>query len=80
MSESEHQEQKRPSGKLIALEGDTDTIATQLRLLPSSQKILILPSFQERLPEEKESNFDARSYVREVHAAFAERTLSLIHI
>jgi hypothetical protein len=62
-------------GKLLALEGDEDTISTQLRLLPPSQKILILPSFTESLPQNAEKqSFDARAFIRNVYSTFAERT------
>ena len=65
------------SGKLIALEGDADTIATQLRLLPPSQKILVLPSVLEKLSEDcDEKTFNAQTFVREVHTAFTDRTES----
>jgi hypothetical protein len=60
------------NGKLIALEGDYNILATQLRLLPPSKKFLIIPSIFETSTDKHE--FDARSYVRQVHIAFAERT------
>ena len=62
-------------GKLVALEGDADIISTQLRLLPPSQKILVLPSILENLPRDQDNDaFDARSFVRHVHNAFTDRT------
>lgn len=62
-------------GKLVALEGDVDTISTQLRLLPPSQKILVLPSVLENLPRDQDNDaFNARSFVRHVHNAFTDRT------
>lgn len=63
------------SGKLIALEGETNVIATQLRLLPPSQKILILPNFPETsvLEVEKEV-FNARAFIRELQKAVTQRT------
>jgi hypothetical protein len=73
-TESEREQQ---SGKLVALEGDTDTISTQLRLLPPSQKILILPALLDNVPEETNQRpFDARTYVRAVHNAFTEQSES----
>ena len=70
-TESEREQQ---SGKLVALEGDTDTISTQLRLLPPSQKILILPALLDNIPEEtNQRSFDARTCVRAVHNAFTKR-------
>ncbi|RDL38492.1 uncharacterized protein BP5553_02832 [Venustampulla echinocandica] len=68
---SKDQEQ---SGKLVAFEGDADTITTQLRLLPPSPKILVLPSFDNAPSQDKQGQlFDARAYIREVHEAFIER-------
>ena len=62
-------------GKLVALEGDIDTVATQLRLLPSSQKILVLPSLLDGLPQEANpQQFDPRTLIQDVYKAFAERT------
>jgi hypothetical protein len=70
-------EREQLSGKLVALEGDTDAISTQLRLLPPSQKILILPALLDNIPgETNQRSFDARTYVRTVHNAFTERTES----
>jgi hypothetical protein len=34
-------------GKLIALEGDTEMLATQLRLLPQLKKFLVISSMNE---------------------------------
>lgn len=59
------------NGRLIALEGDTEMLATQLRLLPQSEKFLVIPSMNEVFPANK--NFDPRSYVRAVHLAFEDR-------
>ena len=68
-------EQEHTGGKLVALEGDIDTISTQLLLLPSSQKILVVPSLLDNLPQiPTKDSFDARELVRDVHAAFTERT------
>ncbi|PVH77859.1 hypothetical protein DL98DRAFT_517174 [Cadophora sp. DSE1049] len=63
------------SGKLIALEGETSAIATQLRLLPPSQKILILPNFSEKfVPEVEKDAFDARAFIRDLQKAVTQRT------
>jgi hypothetical protein len=35
------------NGELIALEGDTEMLATQLQLLPQSEKFLVIPSMKE---------------------------------
>ncbi|KAK0127554.1 hypothetical protein ONS96_007088 [Cadophora gregata f. sp. sojae] len=63
------------SGKLIALEGDTNVITTQLRLLPPSQKILILPDIPEILvPDVEKTTFDARAFIRDLQKAVTQRT------
>src|SRR3954466_729909 len=68
-------ELQQHAGKLVALEGYVDAISTQLLLLPPSQKILVLPSLLETLPYPPINNpFNARAFVRHVHAKFAERT------
>jgi len=62
------------NGKLISVECDADFISTQLRLLPPSQKILILPPLLEDLPEQDGTgSFNARAFIRNVHTAFTER-------
>lgn len=64
-------------GKLVALEGDEKTIEIQLRLLPPSEKILVLPSFTESLPKTLEKQtFDAHAFVRDIYSTFVERTES----
>ena len=66
---------QQQSGKLVALEGDVDTVLTQLRLLPPSQKILVLPPILESLPQDIEAqSFNARAFIRDVHASFTEWT------
>jgi len=66
--------QQEVGGKLVAFEGDADTISTQLRLLPPSQKILILPSLLESVPKTTDKqSFNARAFIREVHTAFGQR-------
>lgn len=65
---------EQQSGKLVSLEGDEEAISTQLRLLPPSQKILILPSFIQDLSNGTDEKFNVRSIVREVHTVFTERT------
>ncbi|KAG9235022.1 hypothetical protein BJ875DRAFT_483635 [Amylocarpus encephaloides] len=72
MEENTVEEQRY--GKLVALEGDSDTISTQLRLLPPSQKIMVLRSFRDCLePDSKRQPFDARTFIRDVYFAFIER-------
>ncbi|KAL7624346.1 hypothetical protein AAE478_005908 [Parahypoxylon ruwenzoriense] len=61
-------------GSLVAFEGCQDAISTQLRLLPNSPKILLIPPFRYFM---KENNlaipFDARSHILMVHKACSER-------
>ncbi|RDW71353.1 hypothetical protein BP6252_07916 [Coleophoma cylindrospora] len=65
---------EQPLGKLVALEGDKEMISTQLRLLPPSSKVLVIPSILEHLPPSlEESEFDARTFIREVHTAYNKR-------
>jgi len=68
---------EQQSGKFIAFEGDVDAISTQLRLLPPSQKILILPSLVENLPPTTHNDdepFNAREFIRNVHTNFTQQT------
>ncbi|KAI1765838.1 hypothetical protein GGR53DRAFT_245547 [Hypoxylon sp. FL1150] len=60
-------------GSLVAFEGPLDTISTQLRLLPNSPNILIVPPLQHFLREQPDGPFDARSHILMVHRAFSER-------
>ncbi|RDW83139.1 hypothetical protein BP5796_04630 [Coleophoma crateriformis] len=65
---------EQPLGKLVALEGDKEMISTQLRLLPPSSKVLVIPSILEHLPPSlEESEFDARTFIREVHTVYNKR-------
>ncbi|KAJ3560926.1 hypothetical protein NPX13_g9135 [Xylaria arbuscula] len=62
-------------GSLVAFEGPQETISTQLRLLPNSPKLLILPSFQVFVQEsEGPSQFDAQSLILRTHEACRART------
>ncbi|CAH0041531.1 unnamed protein product [Clonostachys solani] len=57
-------------GSLVAFEGHPETISTQLRLLPTSPQILILPSIHCYLPtDDQTKEFEAHSYIRDVHEA-----------
>ncbi|OTB05432.1 hypothetical protein M426DRAFT_22024 [Hypoxylon sp. CI-4A] len=60
-------------GSLIAFEGPQDTISTQLRLLPNSPNILIIPSLRHFMKEGPEIPFDARSHILAVHQACRDR-------
>lgn len=66
-------------GSIVAFEGRPDTISTQLRLLPTSAQVLILPSVRcyisaDDLADDLEQDFDARLYVRQVHDALVARS------
>ncbi|KAI0406326.1 hypothetical protein F4802DRAFT_110931 [Xylaria palmicola] len=57
-------------GSLVAFEGPQEIISTQLRLLPNSPKILILPHFQYFLKDNDTSSpFDARLQILRTHEA-----------
>ncbi|KAI1431727.1 hypothetical protein GGR50DRAFT_697703 [Xylaria sp. CBS 124048] len=62
-------------GSVIAFEGPRDILSTQLRLLPSSPKLLVLPPVQSFFSKENAgSAFDARSHILETHEACDART------
>lgn len=61
-------------GNIIAIEGNADLVATQLRLLPPSSKILLLPALSTALPPVSAEPFEARRWVRHVYNAFTTRT------
>jgi hypothetical protein len=61
-------------GQVVSLEGDIQTIITQLRLLPPSPRVLTLPPFARslsRAPLESES--DARGFILQAHRSFTQR-------
>ncbi|RFU33583.1 hypothetical protein B7463_g2754, partial [Scytalidium lignicola] len=61
-------------GQIVAFEGDVDTIAIQLQLIPPSSKILIIPSLESSLPPTRQRGpFDPNSYIHHVHAALTAR-------
>ncbi|KAK6955366.1 hypothetical protein Daesc_003001 [Daldinia eschscholtzii] len=61
-------------GSLIAFEGPQDTISTQLRLLPSSPNILIIPPLQQFMKEGSPGiPFHAQSHILAVHNACCDR-------
>ncbi|SPJ72892.1 uncharacterized protein FTOL_02621 [Fusarium torulosum] len=61
-------------GSIVAFEGRGDTISTQLRLLPSSPRILILPSIQSYVSDEgMEDQPEIRGYVKKIHEAAVAR-------
>ncbi|KAI1639389.1 hypothetical protein F4809DRAFT_139978 [Biscogniauxia mediterranea] len=62
-------------GSLVAFEGPEETTLTQLRLLPSSSKILIVPSHRHFIKRDTaDFPFDPRSYILKVHEACNART------
>ncbi|KAA8573584.1 hypothetical protein EYC84_005167 [Monilinia fructicola] len=62
------------AGKLVALEGNINTITTQLRLLPHSHMLLIIAPLDHYLSEDHQQEaFDARLFVRDVHIALTRR-------
>ncbi|KAJ4422823.1 hypothetical protein N0V82_002479 [Gnomoniopsis sp. IMI 355080] len=67
------EKQKRYHGSLIAFEGPENLVSTQLRLLPSSPQLLILPGLQQYMKEDSNTRFDPRSYVKSVHHAAQTR-------
>lgn len=62
-------------GSIVAFEGHAETISTQLRLLPTSPQILILPSIQSYVSKDDNLSdcFDARLYVKQTHDALIAR-------
>ncbi|KAI1329296.1 hypothetical protein F5Y16DRAFT_105874 [Xylariaceae sp. FL0255] len=57
-------------GSLIAFEGPEDIVSTQIRLLPNSSKILILPTLQSFIKDdETKTAFEARSHILKIHKA-----------
>ncbi|KAM0330684.1 hypothetical protein ACHAQA_003636 [Verticillium albo-atrum] len=61
-------------GGLVAFEGSTDLISTQLRLLPTSPQISILPPVHAYLEDaESSERFDARKLIKRMHLALAAR-------
>ncbi|EEY19435.1 conserved hypothetical protein [Verticillium alfalfae VaMs.102] len=64
----------RYHGTLVSLEGPVDVLATQLRLLPTSPQIFILPQVQTYLEDgDPSERFDARKFIRRMHNAVAAR-------
>lgn len=62
-------------GSLVAFEGPADAILTQLRLLPTSAQILILPGVQSYISgETTKGAFDAAAHIRRIHDAATART------
>lgn len=63
-----------PSGRVVGFEGHPETISTQLRLLPTSPQILILPGVHCYLPtDDGDKNCEAHAYIRKAHDALMAR-------
>lgn len=61
-------------GSLVAFEGPSDVVSTQLRLLPSSSQILVIPPLQHFLSDpDDDAPFDLAALVLGVHEACHER-------
>ncbi|KAK4195313.1 hypothetical protein QBC40DRAFT_22244 [Triangularia verruculosa] len=62
------------NGRLVALEGPAKLVATQLRLLPASPQILILPALQDYLGDVKKDEVqDVTQLIHRVHLAAQKR-------
>ncbi|KAK2592936.1 hypothetical protein QQS21_009343 [Conoideocrella luteorostrata] len=63
-------------GSIVAFEGKSDLVLTQLRLLPTSPQLLILPSVESYIKsgdQDQDHCFDARCFVRQIHNALVAR-------
>ncbi|KAG6093533.1 hypothetical protein E4U30_004224 [Claviceps sp. LM220 group G6] len=61
-------------GSIVAFEGEPDLVSTQLRLLPTSSQLLILPSVEFYVkPGDSNQCFCARGFVRQIHDALTAR-------
>lgn len=61
-------------GALVAFEGPTNVLSTQLRLLPTSPQIQILPPIENYLKfVDEDELFDAKLFIRRVHDALNAR-------
>lgn len=65
-------------GSLVAFEGPGDVVSTQLRMLPTSPQVLILPGVRHYMTEESNTQFDARLCIKDVlKAVQARREIAL---
>lgn len=60
-------------GSLVAFEGPADAVSTQLRLLPTSPQVLILPSIQAYLKGGDSAQFSAQALIQDAHEAAQKR-------
>lgn len=65
--------QSHSFGSLVALEGPLDTVSTQLRLLPTSSQLLVLPGLQSYMGKAGDGPFHVRSLIKQVHDAAQRR-------
>lgn len=65
--------QNQSYGSLIALEGSPDAVSTQLRLLPVSPQLLVLPSLQSYMGKASDGPVQARPLIKQVHDAAQKR-------
>lgn len=72
-------ETRNSHGSLIALEGSPDTVSTQLRLLPTSSQLLVLPNLQSYMGNTSDGPFHARSLIKQVHDAAQKRHEAAVH-
>ncbi|KAL2020138.1 hypothetical protein VTK56DRAFT_8743 [Thermocarpiscus australiensis] len=61
-------------GRIVAFEGPSELVSTQLRLLPASPQVLILPSLEHYMEKgSPELPFDARQLIHRFHTAAEAR-------
>lgn len=61
-------------GSVVAFEGHAETISTQLRLLPTSPQLLILPSVECYISKsDMDDEFDTRTFIKKMHTAALAR-------
>lgn len=65
--------EEQHNGNLVAFEGPADVVSTQLRLLPASSQVLVLPSVGNYMTDIDDARFNARSYIKKVHEAIRTR-------
>ena len=66
-------ESTAPSGQVVAFEGHHEIISTQLRLLPMSPQVLILPTIESYLTADVEKDFNITQYIKSTHDAVKTR-------
>ena len=61
---------------VVAFEGHPEILSTQLRLLPASPHVLVLPEIRSYLSADAERDFDTHKYIKSVHDAVKIRDQS----